>query len=114
MLGRERGDEACEDSVRNTRKAGTAKTLAHAAPPLLSSPLLSSTHTRNVPNRPPRRIQKCKPPPPKKSHHAFTLTPMSMSSAKLSGSSWVLRLMFSAGIPASMALLTSYPLLASM
>ena len=108
MLGRERGDEACEDSVRNTRKAGTAKTLAHAAPPLLSS-----THTRNVPNRPPRRIQKCTPPK-KKTHHAFTLTPMSMSSAKLSGSSWVLRLMFSAGIPASMALLTSYPLLASM
>ena len=110
MLGRERGDEACEDSVRNTRKAGTAKTLAHAAPPLLSSP----PHTHATSRTDPRGGSRNATPPQKKTHHAFTLTPMSMSSAKLSGSSWVLRLMFSAGIPASMALLTSYPLLASM
>mmetsp|Transcript_21545 Transcript_21545/g.53424 ORF Transcript_21545/g.53424 Transcript_21545/m.53424 type:complete len:205 (-) Transcript_21545:231-845(-) len=45
---------------------------------------------------------------------ALILTPILMRSAKLSGSSCVLRLMFSAGIPASMARLTSNPEDASM
>lgn len=47
-------------------------------------------------------------------HHAFTLTPMSTSSAKSAGNSCVLKLIFSAGIPLAMALLTSNPDDASM
>jgi hypothetical protein len=40
---------------------------------------------------------------------AFTFTPISTNSAKSAGSSCVLRLIFSAGIPAAMARRTSYP-----
>mmetsp|Transcript_129837 Transcript_129837/g.375895 ORF Transcript_129837/g.375895 Transcript_129837/m.375895 type:complete len:211 (+) Transcript_129837:532-1164(+) len=45
---------------------------------------------------------------------AFTLTPILTSSAKSSGSSWVLKLIFSAGIPAAMARRHSNPEEASM
>lgn len=50
----------------------------------------------------------------KGTYQALILTPNLIKSAKFSGSSCVLRLMFSAGIPASMARLTSNPEEASM